>query len=39
MVAMTTCFLLMKLFFCHLFQVVGDADSSLPKLLDELGLY
>lgn len=21
------------------FQVVGDADSSLPKLFDELGLY
>ena len=24
---------------CCLFQVVGDADTSLPKLMDELGLY
>ena len=28
--------LILKLF-CFQFQVVGDADSSLPKLLDELG--
>ena len=27
-----------EVMFC-LFQVVGDADSSLPKLFDELGLY
>ena len=38
MVAVTLYFFLMIRRSDFLFQVVGDADSSLPKLLDELGL-